>query len=128
LNYVTDTHALVWYFQADKRLGNNALKAFEGTIKKGKIIVPTIVLAELMYIAHRGRILISFSETVQLIRQASNFTIADLDIDILILANKIQADLEMHDRLIVATSKKYKAPLLTKDEVIIASAAVKTVW
>ena len=104
------------------------MKAFEGTIKKGKIIVPTIVLAELMYIAHRGRILISFSETVQLIRQASNFTIADLDIDILILANKIQADLEMHDRLIVATSKKYKAPLLTKDEVIIASAAVKTVW
>ncbi len=46
----------------------------------------------------------------------------------LILADKIKADLEMHDRLIAATSKKYKAPLLTKDEVIIASDVVKTVW
>ncbi len=94
----------------------------------GRIIVPTIVLAEIMYIARRGRISTTFSETLHLIKQAANFTVVTLDLDIFILADKIKADLEMHDRLIAATSKKYKAPLLTKDEVIIASDVVKTVW
>lgn len=51
MDYVTDTHALVWYFTDDQRLGNNALLAFEQTVTSGIMIVPSIVLAEIMYIA-----------------------------------------------------------------------------
>lgn len=128
MNYVTDTHALVWYFQADRRLGVNALKAFEQTLHKGKIIVPTVVLAELMYIARRGRISLSFNETLAIINECKNFEITPLDLETLVIADRIEANLEMHDRLIVATAKKFRVSLLTKDEVIQSSGVIKTVW
>ena len=34
MDYVTDTHSIVWYFTADARLSERALEAFEGTIEK----------------------------------------------------------------------------------------------
>ena len=51
MDYVTDTHPIVWYFTEDPRLSVTALQVFEGTIKEGIIIVPAIVLAEIMFIA-----------------------------------------------------------------------------
>lgn len=56
MNYVTDTHSLVWYFTEDTHLSKNALDAFEGTVKEGAIIVPSIVLAEIMFISKKGKI------------------------------------------------------------------------
>jgi len=53
--FVTDTHSLVWYFIEDPRLSKKALKAFEQTIREGIIIVPSVVLAEIMFIAKKGR-------------------------------------------------------------------------
>src|SRR5450759_3479776 len=55
LNYVTDTHSLVWYFTDDRHLSKKALKSFESTVKEGQIIVPTVVLAEILFIAKKGR-------------------------------------------------------------------------
>ena len=40
MDYVTDTHSLVWYFSEDTHLSNKALEAFEETIEGGIIIVP----------------------------------------------------------------------------------------
>jgi len=51
LNYVTDTHSLVWYFTDDQHLSKKALKSFESTVKEGQIIVPAVVLAEILFIA-----------------------------------------------------------------------------
>ena len=39
-----------------------------------------------------------------------------------------EADLEMHDKLIVATAICYDAALITRDEQITKSKTVKTVW
>lgn len=50
MDYVTDTHPLVWYFTEDPQLSQNALFIFEKSLDEGSIIVPTIVLAELMHI------------------------------------------------------------------------------
>ena len=50
MDYVTDTHSLVWYFTDDARLSIKALKAFEQTTEEGIMIVPSIVLAEIMFI------------------------------------------------------------------------------
>lgn len=38
LNYVTDTHSLVWYFTDDQYLSKKALKSFESTVKEGQIM------------------------------------------------------------------------------------------
>ena len=83
MDYVSDTHSLVWYFIGDSRLGKKALKAFEQTTEKGIIIVPSVVLAEIIYIAKKGKITLSFRDTVAKIEEYENFDIAPLDVDIL---------------------------------------------
>ena len=128
MNYVTDTHAIVWYFVDDLRLSPNARPAFEQTITVGVIIIPTIVLAEIMYISQRGRISMTFEETLSHIETYENFRIATLDLDILRVAANVGGDLEMHDKLIVATTLYFDAHLITKDEHITQSGVVNTVW
>ena len=126
--YVTDTHSLVWYFTSDPRLSSKALSAFSEAESDGNIIVPAVVLAEIMFIAKKGRITISFAETLDKIGESENFIIAPLDADILKIADKIEADLEMHDKLIAATAIYYEAVLITRDENLSRSQIVTTVW
>lgn len=115
LDYVTDTHSLIWYFTEDTRLSKKALKIFEYSIKAGLIVVPAVVLAEIMFIAKKGKVTLTFEETLNKIEELENFEIAPLDIAILKIANKIEGDLEMHDRLIIATALYFNATLITKD-------------
>ncbi len=128
MDFVTDTHSLVWYFTEDPRLSKKALKAFEGTIKEGTVVVPAVVLAEIMYIAKRGKIALTFKETLKKIEEYENFGIASLDIDILKTADRIETDMEMHDKLIVATTLYYEAKLITRDEQIKKAGIVSVVW
>lgn len=128
MDYVTDTHSLVWYFTEDAKLSRNAVEAFEGTIKEGTIIIHAVVLAETMFIAKKGRISLTFEETLKRIEECENFDIAPLDVDILKVADKIEMDMEMHDRLIVATAIYYEAVLITRDERIKKSGVVATIW
>ncbi|MBI5309068.1 MAG: type II toxin-antitoxin system VapC family toxin [Planctomycetes bacterium] len=128
MDFVTDTHSLIWYFTEDARLSKKAFKAFEGTIKEGTIVVPAVVLAEIMYIAKRGRITLTFEETLKKIDEYENFGIAPLDADILKTADRIKTDMEMHDKLIVATALYYEARLITKDEQIKNAGIVPVVW
>jgi PIN domain nuclease of toxin-antitoxin system len=128
LNYVTDTHSLLWYFTDDQRLSQKALKSFESTVKEGQIIVPTVVLAEMLFIAKKGRIPLGFTATVAKIETLANFEIAPLDLDVLKIAEGIDVPLEMHDKLIVATAIRYDACLITRDEQITKSKTVKIIW
>jgi len=128
LDYVTDTHSLVWFFTADDKLSGTALQAFQSSEKEGTIIVPAVVLAEIMFIAKKGRITLSFEETLGQIEGSEGFEISPLSTDILRTADKIEADLEMHDRLIAATALFHNAPLITKDETLRKSDAVSTIW
>jgi predicted nucleic acid-binding protein len=57
-----------------------------------------------MFISRKGRIPISFQETVERIEKYENFTIVSLDMDILVAADGLETELEMHDKLIVATA------------------------
>lgn len=126
MNYVTDTHPLVWYFTEDSRLSKKALEVFEGTIKEGTIIIPSVVLAEIMFIAKKGKISLTFEETLKRIEEYENFYVVPLDVDILRVADKI--DMEMHDNLIIATALYFEATLITKDEKIKKSGIVSTIW
>jgi len=128
MDYVTDTHSLVWYFTDDPRLSREALKAFEETTEEGTIIVPSIVLAEIIFIAKKGRITLTFEQTLGRIEEYENFDIAALDAEILKVLDKIEADMEMHDKLIVATSLYFKTALITRDKRIKEARIVSTIW
>jgi PIN domain nuclease of toxin-antitoxin system len=128
MDYVTDTHSILWYFTEDPRLSKRAFDVFEGTVREGFIIIPAVVLAEIMFIAKKGRITLTFEETLKKIERYENFDLAPLDVDILKVANKIEANLEMHDRLIVATALYFNATLITKDRRIVNAAICPTIW
>jgi PIN domain nuclease of toxin-antitoxin system len=128
MDYVADTHSLVWYFTDDSHLSEKALKAFELTAQEGIVIIPSIVLAEIIFISQKGRITLTFAETLKKIEEYDNFDIAALDVDILKEVDKIEADLEMHDKLIVATSLYFKTALITKDQRITEAGIVTTIW
>jgi PIN domain nuclease of toxin-antitoxin system len=128
MDYVADTHCLIWYFTEDPQLSKKALGAFEGTLKKGIIIIPAVVLAEVMFIAKRGKITLTFKETLKRIESYENFDIAPLDVEILRVADKIEVELEMHDKLIVATALYYNATLITKDRRIKGYGVCPTIW
>lgn len=128
MDYVTDTHSIVWYFTDDPRLSRRALEVFEKTIKEGAIIIPAVVLAEIMYIAGKGKITLTFDETLQKIDSYENFSVAALDLEILKVAEKIKLNLEMHDKLIAATTLYYNASLITRDPLITKSGVCTTIW
>ena len=128
MDHVIDTHSIVWYFTDDTRLSRRALDVFEKTIREGVIIIPTVVLAEIMYIAGKGKITLTFDETLQKIDSYENFIVAALDVKILKVAEKIKVNLEMHDKLIAATALYDNASLITRDPLIIKSGACTTIW
>ena len=70
----------------------------------------------------------TFEETLSHIEMYENFRITALELDILKVAATISGDLEMHDRLIVATALHFDARLITRDEQITRSRVVNTVW
>jgi PIN domain nuclease of toxin-antitoxin system len=128
MDYVTDTHPIVWYFTDDPRLSRHALEVFEKTIREEVIIIPIIVLAEIMYISNKGKITLTFAETLQKINSYENFIVVPLDLEILKVVEKIKLNLEMHDKLIVATTLYYNASLITRDPLITKSGACTTIW
>jgi len=56
------------------------------------------------------------------------FEISPLNADILRVADNIAVDMEMHDKLIVATTLYFEATLITKDQQIKNSGIVQTIW
>ncbi|MEA2053821.1 MAG: PIN domain-containing protein [Candidatus Thermoplasmatota archaeon] len=119
--YVLDTHILIWYFIGSKRLkGGLKEKIDEVRRRGGRLLVPTIVLAEALAIAERDKVEFDFQRMYQLIKDEAEFEIVSFTSEILEEAMRIKIP-EIHDRIIVATAKFYKAGILTKDRIILES-------
>jgi PIN domain nuclease of toxin-antitoxin system len=127
--YVTDTHALVWHITGDRRLSEEA-RAILAQADQALVLVyvPTIVLAEVMYLAERGRIGIAFSDVLTAVRDGAGYLVYPFDEAVLERASEAKRIPELFDRIIVATAILTQATVITKDEAITASRVVKTVW
>ena len=119
--YVLDTHILIWYFIGSKRLkGGLKEKIDEVRRRGGRLLVPTIVLAEALAIAERDKVEFDFQRMYHLIKDEAEFEIVSFTSEILEEATHIKIP-EIHDRIIVATAKFYKAGILTQDRIILES-------
>lgn len=54
MTYVVDTHGLIFFFAEKERLGEKALALFRDP--KAKLIVPSIVLAEIKHLAYKKKL------------------------------------------------------------------------
>ena len=126
--YVFDTHVLIWYFIGSKRLKRKLKEKIEEARNTGGcLLVPTIVIAEALAIAEKGKVEFDFQDMYQLIKDEPEFEIVGFTPEILeeVMHTEIP---EIHDRIIVATAKFYRACLLTKDKIILESREVEKLW
>ncbi|MCC6500524.1 MAG: type II toxin-antitoxin system VapC family toxin [Anaerolineales bacterium] len=127
-DYISDTHALIWYLSGSSRLGDGAREVFDSVMDgDARIFIPAIVVAELMMFSEKRKN-IEVEKVLAKLRSISGFEFLALLPE---TAEKIR-DLtvlpDIHDRLIVAEALLQKMPLLSIDESITKSKLVDVVW
>lgn len=125
--YVLDTHVPIWYFTGNRRLRNEIKERIDTTRNQGgRLLIPTIVLAESLDIAEKCRVEFDFPEMYRLIQEEQEFEIVGFGFEIFDETRRIKEVTEIHDRIIVATARFYQVGILTKDRIISESGEVKT--
>ncbi len=133
MDYVADTHALIWYLFAESRLGNQALTVFtDAAAGNAKIFIPAVVVAEMIMVVEKRRIPgITMSQLeieLELMRNSASFEFLPLFPETIIQSRTLTAIPDIFDRLVVAEALRLRLPLLTGDSVIHTSGLVTTIW
>lgn len=123
MEVVVDSHALLWYLSKNPKLTTKARQSLDNS---KKIVISTIVLLEILYILQKFGQVKKFKGVLETIK-LEKYLIYPIDLSLVKSLAKLPAELEMHDRLIVATAAIFDAPLVTKDEQI-TNIYKKTVW
>ena len=123
MEVAVDSHALLWYLSKNPKLTTKAVDVLD---KATRIIVSTIVLLELLYILQKFGRERKFKNLLNSIG-SEKYLVYPVDLALVRDCAKLPKSLEMHDRLIVATSKIFNVPLITKDKQI-AEVYKKVIW
>ncbi len=125
--YVVDTHALAWFLARNPSLSKRAAETLRRAEKAEiEILIPTIVLAELLYISERKKTLVEIAEVLRQVSSGGSFRIVPFDFPIFDKMKRLPRNLEIHDRIIAATADFYGATVITRDTQI--KQIVKTIW
>ncbi len=129
MNFITDTHALIWWFIDSPKLSQRASEIFDKCEKGENIIfIPAIVIAEALSIFDKKRIAFDFKILFKKINESDNFVIISLDTSILQKMVDLKDIPELHDKIIASTAKYLNLPVITKDEFLHNISYLKTIW
>ena len=131
-DFVTDTHALIWYLEDSSRLSVAARSAFNACdMGEADVYIPTICLVEIIYLQEKGRITADLLTQLEDELQAGNtgLIIADSTNEVTKTVKRIPrtAVPDMPDRIIAATALHLGFSLLSRDRKI-QLAGVNTIW
>jgi PIN domain nuclease of toxin-antitoxin system len=129
MNFIADTHALVWWFTDSPRLSSKASDVLKECEKGENVIfIPSIVLAEALSIFEKKRIAFNFKKLFKKINESENFIIIPLDSVILRKMIDLKEVPELHDKIIVSTARYLDLPIITKDKFLLNLSHIKTIW
>lgn len=132
MNYVTDTHPLVWSLFAPRRLSTRVATLFaEANSGTHTILIPAVVVAEAIMVVERRRVAGTVAELLQglaLMEASGNYQLLDLIPATVIASHTFTALPDIFDRLIVAEARRLGLALLSRDETIAGSGLVTTLW
>ena len=114
MEVIADSHALFWLISGSKKLSK---KAREILAEASRIIVPTIVLLELLYILQKYGQEDKFSTLLSELTR-DRYLVYPIDLALVKECAKVEKNLEMHDRLIVACARVFGSPIVSKDKEI----------
>ena len=125
MKYLLDTVTVIRHFANTGNIGHTArtLLAESGN----QFCISVISLMEILYLAEKRRIKINLSQTIERIKSQPSFQIVALTEDILKIAENVHFR-ELHDRLIIATAKWLKAPIITSDTEMKQLKNIKVIW
>lgn len=127
--YTVDTHALIWHLADLPFISKNAAQCLDKADDGDAfIIVPTIVLAEALFLSKKKRFAFDYAALISQMATSTSYSIYPFDFEILLQLEKLDAIPELHDRIIVATALVTSSTRITKDQSIISSRLVPTVW
>ena len=125
--YVLDTHTLVWILEGNPKLSERAKQCvLHGA---AQLVIPAIALAEACAMIQKQRTAITIPELTSALDADARFVVLALDKAIVLESQAFISLSEMHDRLIVASTKHVPgATLITCDEEIRTVAGLTTIW
>mgnify|MGYP001558793107 FL=1 len=127
MRYIVDTHSLVWYFTKDERLSNRAKRILqEAEDGRNELIVPAIVLLEAIDISEKKKVVFKIEKLFSFIEERDNFQIVDVNFLLIKELARIGRGLDLHDRVILTTSKLFNGIILTRDSKL--KKFTKVIW
>lgn len=131
-DYVSDTHALIWYLEDSPRLGKEAARAFTECDQGASIIfVPTICIVEIVYLHEKGRIPVQLKTKLEdeFQNATTGLILLNLTVEIANLVARVPRELvpDMPDRIIAASAIHMGLPLISRDKRI-TTADLVTIW
>jgi PIN domain nuclease of toxin-antitoxin system len=132
-SYVSDTHALLWHLADDPALSAAARELFRlADVGQAEIVIPSIVLAELVYLGDRQRVPPEIIDRIIGLpaMPGSHYHIAALDTDVVQAMRRIPRDIvpDMPDRIIAATALHLDLPLISRDRRIVQLTSIQSIW
>jgi len=126
-----DTHALIWWVNGDP-MSPRAASAMAVELEGGEIAISSITAWEIAMLTTRGRLSLSIDVTTWLaaIQQIERVKFVAIDNEIAVDAVELPGEFHKDpaDRLIVATARKLRVPIVTADEKITGYPHVRTIW
>jgi predicted nucleic acid-binding protein len=125
--FVTDTMGLVLRIE-QRRLP--PVKAIFDAVESGNatVYVPTMVFAEILYLAEKQRISVSLRAVAEHLEKFQHYREYPVSLAVIQAAALITDIPELHDRLIAGTARLLHLDLITNDPTIQASTFMRTVW
>ncbi|HLJ77566.1 MAG TPA: type II toxin-antitoxin system VapC family toxin [Acidobacteriaceae bacterium] len=128
---VLDTHAIIWLGENPARLSRAATQAIRNSQNASeRLTASTVSLYEIAWCVLRGRIDSTLSVRELLTSIEHVFTAVPPNADIVLAAAQLPSTFpsDPFDRIIAATAMTSGAALITADERIRRSGAMRTIW